>query len=142
MNPESILVEAWLKAGLQAGQGQICPNESTLASLVTRLLPEDEARRVALHLTECPDCRRAMARLTSSRAVPTPGGASLSELLAGNAITESWRSWVRGLVTYLPQDEEDLAVAAVPGYEELSPTRIDDLGRLIVELAPEEALPA
>ena len=90
MNPETILVEAWLKAGAQASEGRMCPDEPRLTSLVTRQLPEDEARRVTLHLTECPDCRRAVARLAASRAVPAPAGASLSDLLAGPSISE-WK---------------------------------------------------
>jgi len=142
MNPETILVEAWLKAGAQASEGRMCPDEPRLTSLVTRQLPEDEARRVTLHLTECPDCRRAAARLAASRAVPTPAGASLSDLLAGPSISESWRSWIRGLISYLPQDEDDMSVPVVAGYEELSPVRIDDLGRLIVEIASERPAPS
>jgi hypothetical protein len=112
-----------------------------LTALATRQLPEDEARRLTLHLTECAGCRQILARLASRKAVPTLAGAALAELLAERAITDSWREWIRGLVGYLPPDDEDFGVAAVDGYEELSPLRIDDLGRLIVELAPVDTVP-
>jgi hypothetical protein len=142
MNPENILIEAWLMAGAQAPKQLACPDESSLAALATRQLEEDEARRLTIHLTECSDCRRYVARLAADRSVPTPTGARLSDLLAGQAISEAWRNWIRGVISYLPLDDEELGAPVVAGYDEVSPIRIDDLGRLIVELVSEQPIPA
>jgi hypothetical protein len=142
MNPETLLVNAWLKAGSQVSDDIGCPGDAALGSLLTRQLPEQEARRLTAHLASCASCRRTVAQLVSRRAVPTPAPVTLAALLASGEVTEAWRGWVRGLVNTLPAEDDELGVAAPAGYQELSPPRIDARGRLIVELAASQAVPA
>ena len=139
MNPETLLVDAWLNAGIQSSIELVCPGEATLTALVSRQMPEQEARRLTLHLTSCASCRRAVAGLVALHAAPTTGAVALADLLARHEVTEAWRSWVHGLVSCLPADADDVGGMPLSGYEEIAPSHIDAQGRLIVDLMPGQA---
>lgn len=135
MNTENLFIEAWLKAGLGASAEPLCPEDSTLDDLVGKRLGADEARLVTMHLACCASCRKYVARQVAFFAVPSTKPVTLRGLLSKGAVTQAWRDWVRDLVSFLPPEEEEMNSFANAEYEVASPLRIDDLGRLIVELA-------
>src|SRR5436190_4334682 len=105
MNPQTLMIEAWLQAAAERPRPPGCLSTESLEGLARGDLAEREARLSMLHLTQCSECRSAFARLAALSAAPARP-VTLRELLAQEELQPAWRTWLHTLVYRLPLETE------------------------------------